>query len=177
MRETDPPQLVVDLSAVAGSVDEVLATGSIPVRVETNEASSYDVTVLVGDVSVGSAAVPLHEWGREAPPGTPAPYAITIDVPIDDPLALAGGSMTIRVTARDRVMNGITVEESVEMVDATSGGPSTPSGAGPASGPMPSTGGGAVMAAFVLLSLATYGSTLRDGRAPVNGGRRVRRRR
>ena len=119
MRETTPPNLVVDASGNPGTADEVLANGSIAVVVQTNEASWYDVVALVDGTEVGTASVDIYEWGADYPMGTPSPYATTIQIPISNQDAVAaGGEVTVQVTARDRVANEVTIGDTFNVEGA-----------------------------------------------------------
>ena len=121
MRETIPPNLVVDASGNPGTADEVLANGSITVVAQTNEASWYDVVVLVDGTEVGTASVDLYDWGADYPMSTPSPYATTIQIPISNQDAVAaGGEVTVQVTARDRVANEVTIGDTFN-VEGTNG--------------------------------------------------------
>lgn len=103
LRETDAPDL---------TVDALLADRYVEAVVETDEASSFVVVVLVDGIKVGRTSVPIYRWGADAAPGQPAPYATTIKIPISKRDRVArGGKVTVQVTARDRVANKVTVRD------------------------------------------------------------------
>jgi acetyl esterase/lipase len=108
LRETAPPQLDSDLRGNPTTANALRDRGFVTVNVMTDEASSYVVELLAKGERVGATSVPIYRWGIDAPKGTPAPYAASIKVPIDDPRRLnAVKALTVRVTASDRVANTV----------------------------------------------------------------------